>query len=126
FGGPHEYQMLEDLGVTYSIGLKINSKIKRLTDDILEEATIAAAQTGEPQVRYVALESYESKTWNRPRTVVVKIEVTAHSSSRRCVITNGSQAVANPEAAYGAYAQRGESENRNKELKCDLQMDRLS
>ncbi len=30
------------------------------------------------------------------------------------------------EAAYDAYADRGESENRNKELKCGLQADRLS
>ena len=31
-----------------------------------------------------------------------------------------------PEATYDEYALRGESENRNKELKCDLGMDRLS
>ena len=31
-----------------------------------------------------------------------------------------------PDAAYDAYADRGESENRNKELKCGLQADRLS
>ena len=31
-----------------------------------------------------------------------------------------------PEATYDAYADRGESENRNKELKCGLQSDRLS
>lgn len=126
FGGPQEYQTLESLGVTYSIGLKINSKIKRLTDDLLAETTILAAQLGQPQVRYIALENYESKQWDRPRTVVVKVEVTAHSNSRRCVITNQTQASSNPEAVYCEYAQRGESENRNKELKCDLQMDRLS
>jgi hypothetical protein len=31
-----------------------------------------------------------------------------------------------PLAAYDEYAARGESENRNKELKCDLKMDRTS
>jgi hypothetical protein len=31
-----------------------------------------------------------------------------------------------PGAAYDEYAARGESENRNKEFKCDLAMDRLS
>ena len=30
------------------------------------------------------------------------------------------------QAAYDEYAARGESENRNKEFKCDLAMDRLS
>jgi len=31
-----------------------------------------------------------------------------------------------PQATYDAYAERGESENRNKELKCGLAADRLS
>ena len=31
-----------------------------------------------------------------------------------------------PEAAYDDYAARGEAENRNKELKCDLKIDRTS
>jgi hypothetical protein len=31
-----------------------------------------------------------------------------------------------PGPTYDAYAERGESENRNKEFKCDLAMDRLS
>src|SRR5262249_28968001 len=35
-------------------------------------------------------------------------------------------AVLLPGAAYDEYAARGESENRNKEFKCDLAMDRLS
>ena len=48
------------------------------------------------------------------------------SSSQRAVITNLPEAALNPRATYLDYAMRGESENRNKELKCDLCADRLS
>lgn len=41
-------------------------------------------------------------------------------------MTNRSGAFVLPGATYDAYADRGESENRNKELKCGLQANRLS
>jgi len=40
------------------------------------------------------------------------------------VVTNHPGAFLLPAATYDAYADRGESENRNKELKCGLQADR--
>jgi hypothetical protein len=42
------------------------------------------------------------------------------------VVTNRPGAVVLPGPTYDEYAARGESENRNKEFKCDLAMDRLS
>jgi hypothetical protein len=42
------------------------------------------------------------------------------------VVTNRAGATILPGAAYDGYADRGESENRNKELKIGLQADRLS
>jgi len=42
------------------------------------------------------------------------------------VVTNRPGAFVLPDAAYDDYTDRGESENRNKELKCGLQADRLS
>lgn len=127
FSGPEEYRTLEDLpGVTYTLGMKLNDKIKRLAAAQLEEAKIACQATGQPQRRYLALEEYDTKSWDAPKTVIVKTEVTAHSTSQRAVVTNRPEAASDPEAVYLAYAQRGESENRNKELKCDLCIDRLS
>ncbi len=41
-------------------------------------------------------------------------------------MTNRRGAVIVPQGVYDDYTQRGESENRNKELKCDLFADRLS
>jgi hypothetical protein len=127
FGGPEEYRVLDSLpGVTYTLGMKINQKIKRLAAAPLEEARDAHAATGQPQLRYLALEKYQPKYWKTPKTVVVKTEVTAHSSSQRVVITNLPEAARDPAGVYRNYALRGESENRNKELKCDLCVDRLT
>jgi hypothetical protein len=57
--------------------------------------------------------------------VVAKREANAQGTNRRTVVTNRPGAFVLPEATYGAYADRGESENRNKELQRGLQADRL-
>jgi hypothetical protein len=57
---------------------------------------------------------------------VAKAEANDRGTNRRFVVTNRPGAVVLPGPAYDAYAERGESENRNKEFKCDLAMDRLS
>ncbi len=56
----------------------------------------------------------------------MKCEVNVQGTNRRAVVTNRPGAFLLPGAAYDEYADRGESENRNKELKCGLQADRLS
>ena len=42
------------------------------------------------------------------------------------MVTNRPGGPVLPQAAYDDYAERGESENRNKEIKCGLEGDRLS
>jgi hypothetical protein len=56
----------------------------------------------------------------------VKCEAHVQGTNRRAVVTNRPGALVLPGAAYDAYALRGESENRNKELKVGLAADRLS
>ena len=58
--------------------------------------------------------------------MVVKCEANAEGTNRRAVVSNRPGATVLPGAAYDAYADRGDSENRNKELKVGLQADRLS
>ena len=58
--------------------------------------------------------------------MIVKAEANAQGTNRRFIVTNRAGARIVPVAAYDDYAARGESENRNKELKCDLKMDRTS
>jgi hypothetical protein len=127
FGGGEEYCVLDSLpNVTYTLGFSMNPKLKTLAQAQLEEAQAAQTATGQPQQRYLLLEEYDTKYWDGPHTVIVKTEVTAHSSSQRAIVTNHPDAAHDPEGVYHAYALRGESENRNKELKCDLCIDRLS
>jgi hypothetical protein len=57
---------------------------------------------------------------------VAKAEANDRGTNRRFVVTNRPGAQVLPEPTYDEYAGRGESENRNKEFKCDLAMDRLS
>jgi len=61
-----------------------------------------------------------------PRWLIVKAEANAQGTNRRFIVSNRSGARIVPEAAYDDYAARGEAENRNKELKCDLKIDRTS
>ncbi|MGH7927927.1 MAG: transposase, partial [Candidatus Binatia bacterium] len=126
FASPQIYEALEQLRVQFSIGFTVNAKLKRLSESCMEEAISAHKSSGQPEVRYLLVENYRAKKWSRPRDIVVKCEVTAHSTSRRAVITNRPGVLVSPEGVYCEYADRGESENRNKELKCEFRADRLS
>jgi hypothetical protein len=57
--------------------------------------------------------------------VVAKCEANALGTNRRFVTTNRPGGAMYPEATYDEYAMRGESENRNKELKVELAADRI-
>lgn len=128
FGGQDVYCTLESFDrVEYTIGMKINKKTKKLSEQLLNAAIAAQAQSGEDELRYMSVGNYTSKYWKKiERSLVIKCEVTAHSSSRRILLSNRPEVETEPELVYRDYAERGESENRNKELKCGLFGDRLS
>ncbi len=126
FATPRMYEALEALpGVTYSIGYAMNPRIQRLSDETLQLAVAEFEATHMPQRRFVLLE-YQAQSWPAKRHVVVKCEVNAQGTNRRAVVTNRSGVAHFPNGAYDEYADRGESENRHKELKCELKADRLS
>lgn len=120
------YEALERLpGVSYSIGFPMNQRIQRLSDDLLQSAMAEYEATKQPQRRFAVLE-YQAETWSIARHVVVKCEVNAQGTNRRAVVSNRLGLAHYPPGVYDEYADRGESENRNKELKCELSTDRLS
>ena len=125
FGNPTMYDVCESLDVTYTFGQSANPVLQRETADLLEEALRRWQQTREPQ-RLFAGFWYQAQTWPMPRWVVAKVEANAQGTNRRFVTTNRLGAQAYLEATYDEYALRGESENRNKEFKCGMAMDRLS
>lgn len=125
FGVPTMYAMCEKLEIDFTIGIGMNTTLKTLSDDLLQHAVEQFEATDEPQRQFCAF-WYRAKSWPAQRWVVVKCEVNAQGTNRRAVVTNRPGAFVLPGAVYDAYADRGESENRNKELKCGLQADRLS
>lgn len=125
FGIPKMYELCERLGVWYTFGIGLNSRLKVESEDLLTQAVQQYEQTSEKQRLFTAL-SYQAESWDRERSVVIKAECQAAGTNRRAVITNRRGAGILPQGVYDEYIQRGESENRNKELKLDLCGGRLS
>ena len=137
FGIPAMYAVCEELQICYTFGLGGNVVLQRQTEELLAQAVAAfeqdrAAARQEEEFRRPQPSrlftgfTYQARTWPTARYVVAKAEASAQGTNRRFVVTNRPGAALLPEGTYDAYVQRGESENRNKEFKCGLGMDRLS
>ena len=125
FGKPTMYEVCERLDVDYTFGLSANAVLQRESEELLAEAVRRWEETHTPQRLF--------------RGVLVSGRHVAGAASgdrqgggqrpgdepplRRHEPAGGSACL---EATYDEYAMRGESENRNKEFKCGLGMDRLS
>lgn len=126
FASPKMYCGLESVpGVTYSIGYQMNVRMQAECDDLFEETKLMYEQTGVDQKDFMHA-NYQSKNWKRSRDLVFKCEAGAEGTNRRVVVTNRPGAAHYPDGTYQEYVDRGESENRNKELKLDLFGGRLS
>ena len=125
FGVPAMYAACENLEIDFTIGIAMNATLKKLSDRALQQVVEQFEATGQPQRKFCAF-WYQAGSWPAQRLVVVKCEANAQGTNRRAVVTNRPGALVLPDAAYDDYTDRGESENRNKELKCGLQADRLS
>lgn len=125
YGKPWFYRLCERLDVLYSIGIGMNKVLQRNSQELLQIAVDAYEQTGQPQRLFTGLD-YQAGTWRQPRRIVLKCEANAQGTNRRAIVTNRPGARIVPAGAYDEFSERGESENRNKELKCELCADRLS
>jgi len=122
---PWLYRVCERLDLLYSIGIGMNKVLQRRSEELLRTAVEAYEKTGQPQRLFTGFD-YQAGTWQQPRWIVLKCESNAQGTNRRAVVTNRPGARTLPHGAYDEYSERGESENRNKELKCELRADRLS
>jgi hypothetical protein len=125
YGMPWMYAVCEEHRVEYLFGLAANKRLQKASDALVAEAVRRFDETKTPQRLFDAF-WYQAGTWEHARWVIVKAEANAQGTNRRFVVTNRPGALVVPGAAYDDYAERGESENRNKELKCGLQIDRTS
>jgi hypothetical protein len=125
FGKPVMVDVCERLDIEYTFGLSANAVLQRRSEELLAAAVRGWDETHTPQRHFTGFD-YQAGSWPLPRWVIVKAEANAQGTNRRFLVTNRPGASVCPEATYDDYALRGESENRNKELKCGVGMDRLS
>jgi hypothetical protein len=125
FGVPLMYDVSRELRLEYTFAIGMNSKLRGLSDDTQAEAVERFKETGEPQRLFLA-GKYQAESWAEPGRIVIKVEAHAVGTNRRAVVTNRDGWRILPSAVYDEYAARGESENRNKELKVELHAGRLS
>ncbi len=123
FAKPEIYDRCEEQDdVHYLIGLATNSRLRQLAEEHLQAARLAYLLRGE-KVRNLHEGYYAADSWPHERRVLTKAEVTDQGDNPRFVVTS---LQGDPLLLYDLYARRGEQENRIKELKCDLAMDRTS
>jgi len=124
-GAPRMYDVCRELRLTYTFGIGVNSRLRACSDELLKATLKEYERTGQPQ-RSFLLVDYQADSWPAPQPVVIKVEAQAQGTNRRAVVTNRSGCRILPSGVYDEYALRGESENRNKELKTELHAGRLS
>lgn len=127
FAGPRLLAFLDRTGVEYVVGLPGNPRLDKRVRRLLGRARVLFRATGEPTALFGETR-YAAKSWGRQRRVIMKAEVVQHPGraprdNPRFVVTN---LRLEPEAVYDIYRQRGDVENRHKELKDSLGLGRTS
>ena len=114
-------------GVEYVVAMASNAVLQRKAEETMQYARVIAGVTGGTEHVYSEA-AYAAGSWERERRILIKAEV-VHGEGKepkdnpRFVITNMKQS---PQWIYErVYCQRGEIENRIKELHA-LQIDRTS
>ena len=128
FGTPEVLDFLDAAGVEYVVGLQATEPLKQRARRALGRARRLSRETGETAHVFGETRYQTKTTWPHPRRVVYKAEVVRlegrePKDNERFVVTNLPHT---PENVYAIYTGRGDPENRIKELKNDLAMDRTS
>ena len=119
---PAVYDYLEEENLFYLISLPKNSRLLELAEPTMKDSRAAYEETGE-KTRGFGKFQYAAESWAVERKVIVKAEVMTQGENPRFVVTN---MPGDPEALYEEYVDRGDVENRIKELKDDLLSGRTS
>jgi len=127
FAGPRMVDFLEAQGVEYVVAMASNARLEKRVRRLMGKARMRSKATGRTEHLYGETR-YAAQKWSRKRRVIMKAEVVrppgrAPKNNPRFVVTNLPDA---PQAVYEFYCQRGDVENRLKELHQGLEMDRTS
>lgn len=129
FGSPEILDFLdEEPRVDYVVGFAKNSVLLRACTKLMRKARRISRQSGRTEHVYGECR-YAARKWKRQRRVIIKAEVVRcpgrdPKDNPRFVVTNLRQS---PRWVYErVYCERGDVENRIKELKEGLEIDRTS
>jgi len=127
FASAKLFTFLEREQVDYVVAMPSNRRLDKRARRLMGRARVLSRQTGETAHLFGETQ-YAAKSWARRRRVIIKAEVVRHpgrapKNNPRFVVTN---LTAPPRAVYELYCQRGDVENRLKELHHGLEMDRTS
>jgi DDE family transposase len=127
FAHPKLLDWLEAEDVEYVIGVPGNVRLAKRVRRLLGRARVLARATDD-SIRLYGETRYAAKRWSHRRRIVMKAEVLrypgrATKSNPRFVVTNLRYS---PQMVYAIYCGRGDMENRIKELKDGLSVDRTS
>lgn len=128
FAAPEVFDFLDEEGVDYAVAIGKNSILLRRAGKHMAQAR-RLSKASEKTEKVYAETRYAAKTWPHRRRIIIKAEVTRHpgrdpKDNPRFVVTNMTQ---KPRWVYEEfYCQRGEIENRIKELHHGLEIDRTS
>lgn len=127
FAGNDWLDCLERQRVEYVVGLAGNARLERRAGRLFGEAYGLSKLSGQTEQVYGDTR-YAARSWSHRRRVIIKAEVTRlpgrePKCNPRFVVTNLREA---PAAVYTRYCQRGDVENRLKELHEGLALGRTS
>jgi DDE family transposase len=127
FAHPKLLDWLEAEGLEYVIGVPSNPRLAKRVRRLLGRARVLSRATGDT-IRLYGETRYAAKKWSHRRRIIMKAEVIRYpgretKSNPRFVVTNLGYS---PEMVYAIYCERGDMENRIKELKYGLSVDRTS
>jgi len=127
FASPAVFTFLEAEGVEYLVAMASNPKLEKRVRRLLGKARMRAKATAETAALFGETR-YAAKSWHRKRRVIMKAEVVRlvgrdPRDNPRFVVTTLPQS---PRRVYAIYRERGDVENRLKELHYGLGFDRTS
>ena len=127
FASPEVLDFLESEAVEYVVAMASNVRLLKRSRRLMGRARMRSKASGETEALFGETR-YAARTWRRKRRIIMKAEVVRHpgrdpKNNPRFVITNLADP---PEAVYQVYRERGDMENRLKELHHGLEMDRTS
>lgn len=122
FAVPRLYDFCERHKIGFTIAIGANETFRNQAEALMQQAVRQFQATG-AKARLYAQFAHRAKTWRTHLRMLIKAEVGPEGTNLRFVVTNRS---GDPLRLFGFYEGRGQAENYIKELKNQLNADRLS